>query len=101
MKSNKKHKPILILTALLFESKIILNNHNINIRPQKLTTYQLAESIYLIEVPIGFKFDSSILNREIEKISPKLIINFALHLHQLAGLFLQMQVLRKELILPL
>ena len=78
MTLNNEHNSILILTALPFESRIILNHHNINIKPKKLTTYQLEESIYIIEVPIGFKFNPSILNRQIEKISPKLIINFGI-----------------------
>jgi len=78
MTLNSEHNSILILTALPFESRIILNHHNINIKPKKLTTYQLEESIYIIEVPIGFKFNPSILNRQIEKISPKLIINFGI-----------------------
>jgi len=78
MKVNIRYNPILILTALPFESKTILNHHNINIKPKKLTTYQLEDSIHLIEAPIGFKFDPSFLNQEIEKISPKLIINFGI-----------------------
>jgi nucleoside phosphorylase len=78
MKSSKKYSPALIITALPFESRILLNHHNMNIKPKKLTTYQLRESIYLIEVPIGFKFDLTILKSEVEKISPKLIINFGI-----------------------
>ncbi len=81
----EKYLPILFITALPFESKIILNHHNTNFKPKKLTTYQLEESIYLIEVPVGFKSDLSILNRHIlqirlgeEKLSPKLLINFGI-----------------------
>lgn len=78
MNLQKLYNPILIITALLFESRAILNHHKINIKPKKLTTYQLSDSIYLIEVPIGFKFDPSILNHEVEKISPELLINFGI-----------------------
>ena len=75
---NEKYNPTLIITALPFESRTILTHHKINIKLKKLTTYQLDKSIYLIEVPIGFKFDLSILTREVEKIAPKLIINFGI-----------------------
>jgi nucleoside phosphorylase len=75
---NQKYNPILILTALPFESRTILSHYNINIKPKKLTTYQLVKSIYLIEMPIGFHFNLSILSQEVEKISPKLIVNFGI-----------------------
>lgn len=75
---NENYNSILILTALPFESRSILNCHKINIKPKKLTTYQIRESIYLIEVPIGFNLEPSILNREVGKISPKLLINFGI-----------------------
>jgi nucleoside phosphorylase len=75
---NKKYNPILIITALPFESRAILNYHKINIKPTKLTTCQLRESIYLIEVPIGFKLNHSILNHEVEKTSPELLVNFGI-----------------------
>ena len=75
---NEKYNPILILTALPFESRTILNHHKINFKPKNLTTYQLRDSVYLIEVPIGFKFDLTILKSEVEKISAKLIINFGI-----------------------
>ena len=78
MRLSNEYNSLLIITALPFESRAILNHHKINIKPKKLTTYRLRESIYLIEVPIGFKFDPSILNRAVEKISPKLCINFGI-----------------------
>ena len=74
----EKYNPILILTALPFESRAILNHHKINIKPKKLAATQIQESIYLIEVPIGFKLEPAILNREVKKISPKLLINFGI-----------------------
>jgi nucleoside phosphorylase len=78
MTLDNQYNPILIITALPLESKIILNHHNINLKPKKLTICQPVDLVYLFEVPIGFKFDPSILNREIEDISPKLIINFGI-----------------------
>lgn len=78
MNLSKNYNPILILTALPFESRAILSHHNINIKPKKLTTYHLEDSIYLLEVPIGFKFDPSILNHEAEKSSPELLVNFGI-----------------------
>lgn len=78
MKLNNKYNPILFLTALPFESGTILNHHQINVKPKKLTPYPLEESIQLIEVPIGFKFDSSTPVQRIRKIAPALIVNLGI-----------------------
>lgn len=79
---TKKLKPrsLLFITAMRFESKVILKKHGGSLIQQEtnLKLYQLWDSGFLFETGIGVKADKVAVARLLHETTPSLAINFGI-----------------------